>query len=33
MFVEGSAWLPKPYTVDQLLRSLQIQFGIGATSR
>jgi DNA-binding NtrC family response regulator len=33
MFVEGSAWLPKPYTVDQLLRSLQIQFGIEATSR
>jgi DNA-binding NtrC family response regulator len=29
LFVEGSAWLPKPYTVDQLLRSLHIHFGIG----
>jgi DNA-binding NtrC family response regulator len=32
MFVPGSAWLPKPYTVDQLLRGLQVHFGIGPTS-
>jgi len=28
MFVEGSALLPKPYTVDQLQRSLAIHFSI-----
>jgi DNA-binding NtrC family response regulator len=32
MFVAGSAWLPKPYTVDQLLRGLQVHFGIEPTS-
>lgn len=28
MFVQGSALLPKPYTVDQLQRSLAIHFSI-----
>ena len=32
MFVAGSAWLPKPYTVGQLLRGLQVHFGIGPAS-
>jgi CheY-like chemotaxis protein len=32
MFVKGSAVLPKPYTVDQLQRSLEIHFGIASAA-
>src|SRR5579863_4708588 len=32
MFVKASAMLPKPYTVDQLQRSLAIHFAITSTS-
>jgi DNA-binding NtrC family response regulator len=32
MFVPGSALLPKPYTFDQLQRSLEARFGIGSAS-
>jgi DNA-binding NtrC family response regulator len=32
MFVQASALLPKPYTVDQLQRSLEIHFGIASAA-
>jgi DNA-binding NtrC family response regulator len=32
MFVKASAVLPKPYTVDQLQRSLEIHFGIASAA-
>lgn len=32
LFVEGSAVLPKPYTVDQLQKILANQFGIASSS-
>ncbi|MGB6749294.1 MAG: hypothetical protein WBE51_14880, partial [Xanthobacteraceae bacterium] len=32
MFVKGSAVLPKPYTVDQLQRSLDIHFDIASAA-
>jgi hypothetical protein len=32
LFVEGSAVLPKPYTVDQLQKILASHFGIASSS-
>lgn len=32
LFVENSAFLPKPYTVDQLAGMLLVKFGFGGTS-
>ena len=29
LFVEKSAYLPKPYTVDQLIATLRVKFGLG----
>lgn len=31
LFVENSAFLPKPYTIDQLTATLLIKFGVGRT--
>jgi DNA-binding NtrC family response regulator len=33
MFVEGSAFLPKPYTAEQLKTILQIKFGIESQAK
>ena len=33
LFVEGAAFLPKPYTIDQLQTSLVVNFGIKPNSR
>ena len=33
LFVKNSAFLPKPYTVDQLTGMLLVKFGFGGTSQ
>jgi hypothetical protein len=32
LFVEGSGFLPKPYTIDQLQANLAVDFGVKAPS-